>query len=485
MTPNLLFLPASIFRHITEEQRGILTAQGRTPIVVNDVFLHNLLLHSGDGKISFRKERIQISYGGSGSGKSDFKATELLAKMMLQPFCRVLFTRKFAAQIRDSQFLLLKDQIKRNGLSEYFEVRESMDIRCLLNGNMAMAAGLDDVDKLKSIPDITDIWIEEPIDRKGSVLESDFLELDRRLRCDKASNHIHLTFNPVSRQSWIYRLLFEKNIYDTFALKTTYRDNYFSPEQQARTFENLRLVNWQEWDIYANGNWGSGDDLENRLYSDEAIENLFTNTFVHRPGVRYITADIAFEGADLFVIMVWDGWTVVQVYTIEKSDGPTVLNKLKSVAHEWAVPGSNIAFDASGLGGFLTGFMRASRPFNGGALPLEQDRLNKEQERVFRRPVFRNLRAQAFWVLKDRLDNCEIHFAQNSLHLHETIRQELRAIKKVPNPDGGKLQVIPKSEIKEMIGRSPDFADCLSMRAIFELSKPKPSQGRRVRSASY
>ena len=91
--------------------------------------------------------------------------------------------------------------IKRYGLSQYFEVKESMDIRCVLNGNMALAAGLDDVDKLKSIPDITDIWIEEPIDRKGTVLESDFLELDRRLRCDKAPNHIHLTFNPVSKQS--------------------------------------------------------------------------------------------------------------------------------------------------------------------------------------------------------------------------------------------------------------------------------------------
>ena len=484
MTPNLLFLPASMFRQITDEQRGILIGQGRTPIVVNDVFLNNLLLWGGKD-VQFRPERIQISYGGSGSGKSDFKATELLAKLLIQPYCRLLFTRKYAAQIRDSQFLLLKDLIKRYGLSQYFEVKESMDIRCVLNGNMALAAGLDDVDKLKSIPDITDIWIEEPIDRKGTVLESDFLELDRRLRCDKAPNHIHLTFNPVSKQSWIYRLLFERDIYQTYALKTTYRDNHFLPENQRLQFEALQKVNYEEWDIYANGNWGSGDDLENRLYSDEAIENLFTNTFVDRPGNRYITADIAFEGADQFVIMVWDGWVVVQVYIVAKSDGPAVLNKLKAVAHEWNVPGSNIAFDASGLGGFLTGFLRAARPFVGSAAPLEQDKTNKVQVQSFRRPNFRNLRAQAFWLLKDRLDNCEVFFAQNSLHLHDTLRQELRSIKKVPNPDGGKLQVIPKSEVKEMIGRSPDFADCLSMRSIFDLSRPTSQKGRSVRSASY
>lgn len=482
---NPLFLPASIARSMTEEQAGILKAQGRLPLVVNDVFLNNFILQSPGGGIRFRPERVQISYGGSGSGKSDFKATELLIKAMTQPYFRLLYSRKFAAQIRDSQFLLFKDLIKRYGLSEYFEVRESMDIRCLLNGNMMIAAGLDDVDKLKSIPDITDIWIEEPIDRKGSVLESDFLELDRRLRSDKASNHIHLTFNPVSKQSWIYRLLFEKQIFDTFALKTTYRDNLFLPENQRLQFEALQKVNPVEWDIYANGNWGSDDDLENRLYSDEAIENFFTNSFVHRPGDRYLTADIAFEGADQFVIMVWDGWVVVDVHVIPKSDGPAVLNKIRTVKDQWAVPGHHITFDASGLGGFLTGFLRSAIPFTGGATPVAEDRVNKTQASVFKKPTFRNLRAQAFWYLRDRLDNCEAFFDTKSLHLHDTIAQELRAIKKVPMPDGGKLQIIPKSEIKEMIGRSPDFADCLSMRSVFDLQPRRLYTGRTVRSTSY
>ena len=420
------------------------------------------------------------------SGKSDWKATELLAKAFVQPYFRGIFSRKFAEQIRDSQFQLFKDLIKRYRLSPYFTVKESdMDIICKHNGNQLLSAGLDDVDKLKSIPDVTDIWIEEPIDRKGSVKEDDFLELNRRLRCPKASNHIHLTFNPVSKASWIYRRFFAEDLYDTFALKTTYVDNAFLPEDEAQQFEILKRANPEQYQIYGLGNWGSGDDLENRLYSDEAIENLFTNTFVDRPGQRYITADIAFEGADQFVIMVWDGWIVVQVYVIPKSDGQTVLNKLKSVAHEWAVPGRHIAFDASGLGGFLTGFLKAARPFSGAAMPMEQDKVNKEQAKSFKRPEFKNLRAQAFWLLKDRLDNCEVFFEQNSLHLHEMLRQELRAIKKVPNPDGGKNQVIPKSQIKEMIGRSPDFADCLSMRSIFDLSVPKTHRGRTVRSSQY
>ena len=33
----------------------------------------------------------------------------------------------------------------------------------------------------------------------------------------------------------------------------------------------------------------------------------------------------------------------------------------------------------------------------------------------------------------------------------------------------GKLKIAPKEEIKEMIGRSPDFPDVMMMRMIFEL----------------
>lgn len=218
------------------------------PIVVNDVYLPHFN----------RPERIQIWYGGSGSGKSDAKATELLLKCLTQPFCRVLFARKFAEQVKDSQFKLFKDLIVRYQLSASFKIFEgTMDIKCVHNGNELLSAGLDEVDKLKSIPDITDIWIEEPMDKKGNISSADFRELNRRLRSPKASNHIHLTFNPISRESWIFDYFFRSNEYAAFSLKTTYLDNYFSPPEQAHEYEVLRTKEPQEYAVYALGEWGS------------------------------------------------------------------------------------------------------------------------------------------------------------------------------------------------------------------------------------
>lgn len=251
--PTVRFVPASVMAaHSTDERADMINRLERSTgdlfLTLNDAYIPHL----------FRPERIQIWYGGSGSGKSDAKATELLLKCLLRPFCRVLFVRKVYNTVRMSQFQLLKDVIKRYRLAQFFEVLEgNMHIRCRHNGNMLFAGGLDDVDKLKSVTDVTDIWIEEPLDRRGSITFDDFNELNRRIRTQKASNHIHMTFNPVSRDSWIYDEFFASADYEVLALKTTYLDNHFCDEAQKRVFEILKIRKPDEYKVYALGEWGS------------------------------------------------------------------------------------------------------------------------------------------------------------------------------------------------------------------------------------
>jgi len=105
---------------------------GGYPVIINDVYLPHL----------YRPERIQIRYGGSASGKSDVTATELLLKSMRQPYFRGLFCRKYQITVRDSQFSLFQDLIKRYRFDQFFKVNKSdMDITCLLTGNMLMSGG--------------------------------------------------------------------------------------------------------------------------------------------------------------------------------------------------------------------------------------------------------------------------------------------------------------------------------------------------------
>jgi len=169
-----------------------------------------------------------------------------------------MYVRKVYDSIRATQFQLFKDVIKRYGLDAYFKVREDgMTITCLHNGNFLFAKGLDDIDKVKSIADVTDIWIEEPIDKRGTISSSDFTELSRRLRCAKAPNHMHFTFNQISQESWIYDYFFRSDSYKPFILKTTYLDNAFATDGQIWDFERLREKKPDEWRVYALGEWGT------------------------------------------------------------------------------------------------------------------------------------------------------------------------------------------------------------------------------------
>ena len=53
--------------------------------------------------------------------------------------------------------------------------------------------------------------------------------------------------------------------------------------------------------------------------------------------------------------------------------------------------------------------------------------------------------------------------------IRKLIIEDLEQIKRKDADKDGKLAVTPKEDIKENIGRSPDFGDALMMRMLFEV----------------
>jgi phage terminase large subunit len=215
-----------------------------------------------------RNEFFKILYGGSGSGKSENKAMEMLYDCASESYFRCLYCRKFGATVRTSQFQLFKDIITRHNWYRFFKVNEtSMTITHIETGNFLMGMGIDDVHKATSLPAFTHIWIEEPLSKTKKkaedVSEKELSELIRRLRpTSEYSVQIHLTFNPISKESWIYKLFFDVNNpkYEEFggncfALKSIYSDNQFIDTEAYG--KQLRMNNSYDYAIFANGDWGS------------------------------------------------------------------------------------------------------------------------------------------------------------------------------------------------------------------------------------
>ena len=104
--------------------------------------------------------RIEVYYGGAGSGKSFGACQKVLLKAMNNRR-KVLVIRKIQRTIRDSIWELFMKLLRQSGFYAYTEINKSEFRFELPNGSLFLFKGLDDEEKIKSIEGITDIIIEE------------------------------------------------------------------------------------------------------------------------------------------------------------------------------------------------------------------------------------------------------------------------------------------------------------------------------------
>ncbi len=204
---------------------------------------------------------------------------------------------------------------------------------------------------------------------------------------------------------------------------------------------------------------------ENELFRYESLDDLFTNTFV-AGGDKYMTCDVAMEGSDYLRIGIWDGLRLVKIYSYAKSDGKMVWQEMERLAREWKIPGSNIVFDANGVGNFLSGFFRQAFDFRSQSSPLPLQNVKMD---------FANLRAQCVYKLGQIVAENGIYIAIENRTERDMIIDEFVAHKKTGQNASGKLTITVKEEVKASIRRSPDYFDMILMRMVFVLISRRKS----------
>lgn len=197
-------------------------------------------------------------------------------------------------------------------------------------------------------------------------------------------------------------------------------------------------------------------ESDDMLCTYDAIQSLWTNTHAI-VGNKYITADIALHGSDKFVIMVWNGFKIIDHKVIDKCDANEVTNILKEYSEKHKVMRTNIVYDADGLGSFLRGYLAGAKPFNNGGSTL----IDKQ---------YKNLKTECAYALAKAINNGDI-MIDCELDKSQVIK-ELECLQSFNLDNDGKIQILPKSKVKEIIGNSPDYLDALIMRMYFELKPP-------------
>jgi hypothetical protein len=143
------------------------------------------------------------------------------------------------------------------------------------------------------------------------------------------------------------------------------------------------------------------------------------------------------------------------------------------------VPYENVCYDSDGIGNFLRGKFKESVSFNNGASAITTDEMQKEIEAAARQGVkkinpYFNLKTQCAFLLAEKFKKgmvTKLKSVKLNRDIEEKIIQEFGMIQSWKVDDEKKLYIMPKDEIKQIIGRSPDFADAFIMRSIFELMK--------------
>ena len=243
----------------------------------NDVYFPLLLDYS---------KRYEIYYGGAGSGKSVHIAMKLIIKACNSKR-KVLVVRKYATTLKDSVFQLIIDTLKKWKIYSYCKINLSTYTITLPNESVFLFKGMDDSEKIKSITDITDIWCEEATE----LTLDEYTQLDLRLRALTDNLQLFCSFNPVSKENWVFKKWFDiKAKYDaanTMILKTTYKENKFLPQSYIDALEEKINSNPQYYKVYALGEFATLEGLviTNWKIQDFDAMSLAASGLEHRAGM--------------------------------------------------------------------------------------------------------------------------------------------------------------------------------------------------------
>lgn len=408
-------------------------------------------------------ETEEVIYGGAaGGGKSALGCLWLIENCQKYAGSRWLMGRSKLKSLKETTLNTFFEQSSNLGITNQFTYNAQSGVIYWKNGSEIILKDLflypsdPNFDSLGSL-EITGAFIDECnqiVYKAWQVVKSriryklsEFCLIPKILgTCNPAKNWTYSEFYKKSKDKSIesYKKFIQALPTDNPHLHPSYLQSLLRLDKNSR--ERLYYGNWEY------------DDNPNALINYESILYLFTNTHVSS-GDKYITADIARLGSDKAVIMVWDGFILIDLIEYEISRTTDIQNAINTLKVKYKVPNSNIIADEDGVGGGVVDNCKI-KGFQNNSRALKDEN-------------YKNLKAQCYYKLAEKINqsdlyiNCELSELQK-----ESIITDLEQVESWKTDLDGKLMVKPKDEIKKILGRSPDYSDALMMRMYFEL-KPK------------
>jgi phage terminase large subunit len=432
-------------------------------------------------KFLFQPRRYKVAVSGRSAGKSYAFALALLI-LGLKSQKRILCTREFQVSISDSVHKLLSDLNTKYNLG--YEVLNNT-IRHPQSKTEFLFYGLKtNVSKLKSLEGIDIVFLEEAENISQQSLDI----LIPTIR--KEGSEIWLVFNPSSTFDAVYKTYvtpFLSELSDNGSytdqthhiLKTGYWDN---PHNSAETLLDIEKMRDEDYEKYLHIYKGDPiSDTELSLikpkYFDAAIDAHIKLNF-EAVGHKALGYDPSDTGSDNQAVVHRHGSVVKNIHDWEKYN----LDEGVKAVHQLTLDNkiNEVIFDVVGVGTGVKYMMSALdpnktfrlTPFSGNATPRHP--LQKYKDGEPNKEVFRNLRAQYYWSLKDRFEatyNAVVHgqyidpdkmisISSDCEHI-ELLKYELTNIRRKRGAASSRILIESKDDMRKRGMKSPNIADAL------------------------
>ena len=411
-------------------------------------------------KYLFDTKTKEVLFGGAAGGGKSWVGVSYLIMMALQyPKTRYLMGRSKL------------DALKKTTLNTFFEVCTAWDLKAskdynfngssniitFYNGSEIILKDLflypsdRNFDSLGSL-EITGAFIDEAnqITEKAKNIVASRLryKLDKfnlipkmLMTCNPAKNWVYSEYYRPAKDNTIkpYRKFIQSLVGDNTYISKHYEKQLFELDELSK--QRLLFGNWEY------------DATNDSLVEYDAILNMFSQKGIE--GEKYITCDVARFGSDRTVIMLWQGLHITYIRTLLKSAINDVVDEVKRLQQENAVNLRNIIVDEDGVGGGVKDYLRCQGFVN--------------NARALKNENYQNLKTQCYYKLAELINKGQVGINCTDVNVKNYIIEECEQIRMKDADKDNKLQILPKDNVKAILGRSPDYSDALAMRMYYEI----------------
>lgn len=406
-------------------------------------------------------ETKELLYGGAaGGGKSALGCLWLIESCQKYPGSRWLMGRAKLKALKETTLNTFFELSSNLGITDQFTYNAQANVIYWNNGSEILLKDLflypsdPNFDSLGSL-EICGAFIDEcnqVVYKAWQIVTS---------RCRYKLNEFNLipkvlgSCNPA--KNWTYKEFYKRDRDNSLPstkkfIQALPTDNPHLPKSYLESLLSLDKNSKQR--LYF-GNWEYDDD-PSTLIDIDSISDYWNPNHLKGEGNMYMTIDVARKGKDKTVFRVWHGWLVVYRYEIAKSGLDVVVRKAKELQLKYKVSNSNTIADEDGVGGGVIDFLNCKGFVNGSRA------LNDEN--------YNNLKSQCGYKMAQKIVNREVGEICDNAEVKSITSEEMEQVKQKDIDKDGKVALIGKDIVKQMIGRSPDEWDSIMMRYYFELA---------------